>query len=252
MVTNREEHTPKQPVKQGVRPVIPKPMKIGASTPYDFQGSNMTPYGGLLPVATMLEKLNFQELLQEQVTIRRLTTSMPGLRFIVAMVLSLYIGWSRLNHLQYLQREPMLTGILGVEQLPVQSTFWRFLASLHLVVAKQLLEVGRRMRQRVWEAAHVELEEVTLDTDTTVQTVYGRHMGARKGYNPKHRGKKSYQPILTFLAETREYIAGELRRGDRPTGKQIAAHLASVIAALPSTVKPRDSTAGTRWRRMNG
>jgi hypothetical protein len=48
------------------------------------------------------------------------------------------------------------------------------------------------------------LKEVTLDTDTTVQMVYGHQMGARKGYNPKHRGKKSYQPILTFLAETRE------------------------------------------------
>ena len=78
----------------------------------------------------------------------------------------------------------MLTGILEVATLPVQSTLWRFLASLHLTVARQLWEVGRRMRQRVWEAAHVELKEVTLDTDTTVQTVYGRQMGARKGYNP--------------------------------------------------------------------
>jgi len=41
-------------------------------------------------------------------------------------------------------------------------------------------------------------------------------MGARKSYNPKNKGKKSYQPILTFLAETREYVAGELRNGDRP------------------------------------
>ena len=93
------------------------------------------------------------------------------------------------------------------------------------------------MRQRVWEAAHVGLQEVTLDTDTTVQTVYGRQMGARKGYNPQPRGKKSFQPILTFLAETREYISGELRKGERPTGKQIAAHLESVFAALPETVE---------------
>jgi hypothetical protein len=62
-------------------------------------------------------------------------------------------------------------------------------------------------------------------------------MGARKGYNPQHRGKKSYQPILTFLAETREYVGGELRKGDRPTGKQIAAHLDSVCAALPESVE---------------
>ena len=33
--------------KQGPDAVIPKPMKIGASTPYDFRGSNLTAYGGL-------------------------------------------------------------------------------------------------------------------------------------------------------------------------------------------------------------
>ena len=73
---------------------------------------------------------------------------------------------------------------------------------------EQLLEVQRCMRQRVWEAAHVRLKSVTLDTDTTVHTLFGQQMGARKGYNPKHKGKKSYQPILTFIAETREYAAG--------------------------------------------
>jgi hypothetical protein len=30
------------------------------------------------------------------------------------------------------------------------------------MVASQLLEVGRQMRQRVWQAAHVGLKEVTL------------------------------------------------------------------------------------------
>jgi hypothetical protein len=62
-------------------------------------------------------------------------------------------------------------------------------------------------------------------------------MGARKSYNPKNKGKKSYQPILTFIAETREYIGGELRNGDRPSGAQIARHLESVFAALPRGVE---------------
>jgi hypothetical protein len=192
MVNNKNEDTHKTPAKQGTQRVISRPLKIGASTPYDFTGSNMTAYGGLLPVAAMLERLGFEQLLGEHVTITRLTTSMPGVRFLVAMILALYVGFSRLNHISFLGREPMLTGVLEVDALPVQSTFWRFLAALHLVVARQMLEVVRRMRQRVWEAAHVELKEVTLDTDTTVQTVYGRQMGARKGYNPQHRGKKSY------------------------------------------------------------
>jgi hypothetical protein len=62
-------------------------------------------------------------------------------------------------------------------------------------------------------------------------------MGARKGYNPKNKGKKSYQPILTFIAETHEYVGGELRNGDRPDGKQIARHLRSVLATLPKGIQ---------------
>jgi hypothetical protein len=81
------------------------------------------------------------------------------------------------------------------------------------------------------------LSAVVLDTDTTVHTLFGDQMGARKGYNPKNKGKKSFQPILTFLAETKEYVAGELRNGDPPTGKQIAAHLQMVFAFVPKTVK---------------
>ena len=95
----------------------------------------------------------------------------------------------------------------------------------------------RTMRERVWAAANVKLEVVTLDTDTTVHTVYGQQMGARKGYNPKNRGKKSYQPMLTFIAETREYVWGGLRNGDRPSRKQIYVHLGNVMQALPSGVK---------------
>ena len=129
MVTNRKEHTRKSPAEQGPEAAIPKPMKIGASTPYDFQGSNLTAYGGLLPVVTMLEKLQFRELIEQHVGIKRLTTSMPGYRFLLAMMLALYVGFSRLNHLQFLEREPMLTGILEVKELPVQSTFWRFLVA---------------------------------------------------------------------------------------------------------------------------
>ena len=153
------------------------------------------------------------------------------------MVLGLYIGFSRLNQLRFIARDPILTGVLKILQLPPQCTLWRFLAALHGSVAQQILRVQGQMRRRVWEGANVKLTTVTLDTDTTVHTLYGEQMGARKSYNPKNKGKKSYQPILTFLAETREYVAGELRNGDRPTGKQIARHLHSAFQSLPAGVE---------------
>lgn len=62
-------------------------------------------------------------------------------------------------------------------------------------------------------------------------------MGGRKEYHPKRRGKKSYQPFLTFVAETKEYVAGSLRSGYRPTGEEIARHLEQVFAGLPACVQ---------------
>jgi hypothetical protein len=236
MVKRRPQHSEETRAPQGAESDKPEPNKIGASTPFDFFGKNLTPYGGLLPVATMLERLGFQELVEETLTVQRVPRVMTMYQFLSGMMLALYVGFSRLNHLRFVAHDAMLTGILQVAELPPQCTFWRFLASLHLGVGRQLLVVQQRMRDRVWQAANLRLSSITLDTDTTVHTLYGRQMGGRKSYNPKNRGKKSYQPILTFLAETREYIWGELRNGDRPTGQQIARHLESVFAALPRCV----------------
>jgi hypothetical protein len=193
MVKRSRQDIEKEPAQQGPDEMIREANRIGASTPYDFEAKNLTAYGGLLPVATMLEKLGFQQLVEETLTVKRITRAMSLYQFVLGMVLAVYVGFSRLNHLRFVEREPMLTGILEVFRLPPQCTFWRFLASLHLGIARQLLQVQRRMRERVWEAAHVKLMTVTLDTDTTVHTLFGNQMGGRKSYNPKNKGRKSYQ-----------------------------------------------------------
>src|SRR2546426_1562639 len=214
MVSNEKEHRKKKPAKHAFQEARPEPNKIGASTPYEFRGKNLTAYGGLLPVATMLEKLGFQNLVEETITCSRETRVMSLYKFVFGIVLGLYMGFPRLNQLRFIAADPMLTGILKEPRLPPQSTLWRFMAALHLNVAAQILSIHRTMRQRVWQAANIRLQTVTLDTDTTVHTLYGNQMGARKSYNPKNKGKKSYQPMLTFIAETREYLWGELRNGD--------------------------------------
>jgi hypothetical protein len=102
-------------------------------------------------------------------------------QFVLGMGLAIYVGFARLNHLRFVARDPMLTGILKVSGLPGQSVFWRFLASLNLNLAGQLLQLQRLLRERVWAAAHVGLTSITLDTDTTVHTLYGRQMGGPQG-----------------------------------------------------------------------
>jgi hypothetical protein len=70
-------------MNQAVPAVIREPNKIGGCTPYDFDARKLTAYGGLLPVATMLENLGFQQLVDETVTLKRRTRAMPVYRFVL-------------------------------------------------------------------------------------------------------------------------------------------------------------------------
>src|SRR6266545_2093724 len=151
MVTNRSKHSEKRPVKQGPEDIASESNKINGSTPYDFDGKNLTPYGGLLPIITMLEKLGFQSLVEQTLTSKRIPRAMDLYRFLLAIVLGLYIGFPRLNQLRFIARDPIQTSILKVTKLPVQSTFWRFVNAWHRNVARQILNMMRTMRQRVWE-----------------------------------------------------------------------------------------------------
>ena len=78
MVKRSRQDIEKTPAKQGPDEFIPEPNKIRASTPYDFTGRNLTAYGGLLSVAAMLEKLGFQQVVEETITVTRATRSMPA------------------------------------------------------------------------------------------------------------------------------------------------------------------------------
>src|SRR5260370_17517972 len=108
MVTDRKKDSDKPPVKQGPEKTSPKPNKIGASTPYDFTVKNLTPYGGLLPVITMLEKLGFQSLVEQSVTSKRTPLAMDLYRFVLGLVLGLYTHFPRLNHPTFISPPPTL------------------------------------------------------------------------------------------------------------------------------------------------
>ena len=188
-------------------------------------------------MATMLEKLGFQPLVEETLTSKRIHAGHEHVSVRAGVWCWPLRGVSSAEPVAFLAAGTDADG--HSEGHPAA-------AAMHLLAVSgfaasacrtALLNMQRRMRERVWEAAHVKLAVVTLDTDTTVHTLFGQQMGGRKSYNPKNKGKKSYQPMLTFLAETREYVWGELRNGDRPSGEQIARSSGNVQKALPPGVK---------------
>src|SRR5438046_9099399 len=100
MVRNEKEHRKKKPARQAFQETRSQPNKIGASTPYQFSGKNLTAYGGLLPLATMLEKMGFQSLLEETITCNRETRMTSLSKLVFGIVLGLYILFARQNRLR--------------------------------------------------------------------------------------------------------------------------------------------------------
>jgi hypothetical protein len=48
-------------------------------------------------------------------------------------------------------------------------------------------------------------------------TRYGNQEGAKKGYNPKKRGRNSHHPLIAFVAEVRMAVNFWLRSGNAYT-----------------------------------
>jgi hypothetical protein len=80
-------------------------------------------------------------------------------------------------------------------------------------------------------------QNLTLDLDSHVTTVYGHQQRAGLGYNPKKKGRKSYDALLCFVGETRDYLGGLLRSRKHHTSYQAVSFLKAMIKRLPCHIE---------------
>ncbi len=191
MVKSKDKHTQKKGLKQGGKEARRRPKKIKASTRHGYTNQFLSPYGGLLPLVKLWDALKFESLFVRSYCEPSRQTEYGSLFFIKGLLMLLFIGFCRLYHFVYVCEDAMLLGILGIEQLPAVSTFWRYLQSLGHNQALSLLRIGATLRERAWKSLGYFYESIHIDIDTTVETVYGliegpngviiRGIGGRRG-----------------------------------------------------------------------
>ena len=235
----KRQRTAKRPGRQGAsrKSEGARPVRITAETPYGECSERLTAFGGLLALVKFLDLIGFEEAFAAHYVHPRREPKLGGYRMVLGILLLLFIGFQRLGHFAYVRYDPMVCGVLRVAALPAVTTFWRYLRSLSIVQSAALLRLGAALRTRVWALCAYRPTRVTVNIDTTVSTVYGAIEGARKGHNPKHRGKKGLRPVLCFLAETREYLCGTQRRGETITTREVARQIRQFRTLLPPHVQ---------------
>ena len=76
-----------------------------------------------------------------------------------------------------------------------------------------------------WFLEQVEIDNITLDIDSTVITRYGNQEGSAKGYNPQKRGRNSHHPLIAFISQTRMVANAWLRPGNTADSSNCKAFL---------------------------
>jgi len=79
-------------------------------------------------------------------------------------------------------------------------------------------------------------------------TLYGKQQNARRGYNPKKKGRPSYHPLLCFEAHGQEFWHGSLRPGDAGANTGARALVARCLQKVPSTI----ARSRIRWLADSG
>lgn len=212
--------------------------KITGATPYGYVEEHLTPFGGILPLEKLYDALEVENAFAEHFVTPARTPKIGHWRIVKGIINSQFMGRQRLYHLNYVQDDPMFKGVLQLDKLPAVSTFWRCLNSYGINQDRSLLKFQAVVRERAWRSLDYDqvYHHIHIDIDTTVKTVYGYKEGARKGHNRKHRGKRALRPVLAFIAESKEYVAGKLRAGKTISGDQVEKFIAALRPLLPRAV----------------
>jgi hypothetical protein len=237
MVKKRKKHNTKKRVSKGFRENGSEARKINASTAYDTCTEQLSPFGGLLGLIKFFDLIKFEEIFENLYITPRRKPKLGNYRMVVGILMLLFIGFTRLWHFTYIRLDAMVCGFFQLACLPAASTFWRYVNSLGINQANSFLSIMRVMRERIWHLCGLNYQKIHLSTDTTVETLYGKQQGGRKGHNTKNRGKKGYRPVLCFIDETREYLLGKLRKGQTMSGEEVAKFIKSIKEQLPGCVK---------------
>jgi len=204
----------------------------------EFADIRLTHYGGAYLLHQFFQYLELRKEISNSIRLPQRNTIYFTSEFIVTLLYPVIFGLERIETTQLLRYNGLFRFLTGLHTHPNATTIRRFLNRLGQESLSNFISLHDRYRQRLLNRPQV-LSKFFFDCDTTVLTVYGQQEKARKGYNPKKPGRRSYHPLLCFEGQTGDCWAGELYSGDTHPASVILPMLEQVMNKLPSTISQK-------------
>lgn len=202
---------------------------------FSFDEPSLTHFGGMVLMQRFCQQLQLRRRLQRAMRRPPRRSEYLPADLTLALLFAIIAGLRRLNKTDVLQYNGAFLSLLGLAQFPDQSTLRRFLKRLPPATIRQIVRVHDRLRRELFVSPKPP-SGLIFDVDAVVLTLYGQQQGARVGYNPKKRGRRSYHPLLCFEATRQEFWHGSLRPGDAASNTGVVHFLRRVLAKVPPTI----------------
>jgi hypothetical protein len=200
--------------------------------PITFEEPHLTHFAGMVLIHAFCQRLGLKRLLQQTLRPAPRYREYHPAELVLALLYAIIVGLDRINATQILQYNGAFQQIVGLPQFPNATTLRRFLRRLRPRHIRQLVRLHDQLRQALFARPRPR-SSLVFDLDSVVLVLYGHAEGARVGYNPKKRGRRSYHPLLCFEAHRQEFWHGSLRPGNTVAATGAVPFLRVCLAKVP-------------------
>jgi hypothetical protein len=201
-----------------------------------FNHGGLTHYGGIFFFHEFTRVLQLRDFLSRHLAYARLRYDYSLSQMLLALTYPILLGLDRLETASFLRNNGTFQYLTGLPGYPDPQSLRRFLLQAPPEFREQLHRLNDRLLQRfIHEPEH--RSRLILDVDSTVVTVFGYQEGAAVGYNPRYRGKRSYDPLLCLEANSAFLWDTELRPGNAGTWAGSVGLLASCFLSVPTDIR---------------
>jgi hypothetical protein len=201
-----------------------------------FNHGHLTHYGGFFFFHEFIRVLQLRDLIARYLTYWRPRHDYSLSQMLLALIYPIILGLDRLETASLLRRNGTFQYLTGLGNYPDPQSLRRFLLQAPPSFREQLHRLNDRLlRQFIHQPEH--RSRLIFDLDSTVLTVFGHQEGAVVGYNPRYRGKRSYDPLLCLEANSAFLWDTELRPGDAGTWAGSVELLASSFLSIPPDIR---------------
>jgi len=178
--------------------------------------TGLTHFGGVYFFHEFLRVLHLRNFLATHLAYPRRNKRYPLSQMMLALVYPIVLGLDRLETASFLRSNGTFQYLTGLPGFPDPQTLRRFLLHAPDSFWKQVHRVNDRLLQTFIHLPN-RRSRLIFDLDSTVVTVFGKQEDAVVGYNPRYRGKRSYDPLLCVEANSSYLWDAELRPGNAGT-----------------------------------